>query len=80
MEGQRNNTLEIIKFVASYMVVLIHFYFRDGLGSIMDALARFAVPLFFIVRIWKNFKASPPRLSVGVDVFIHYRLSLSIMS
>ena len=45
----KNNTLEIIKLFASYMVVLIHFYFRDGVGSLMDALARFAVPLFFVV-------------------------------
>jgi hypothetical protein len=28
MKGQRNNTLEVIKLVASYMVVLIHFYFQ----------------------------------------------------
>lgn len=58
MERQRNNTLEIIKLVASYMVVLIHFYFRDGVGSLMDALARFAVPLFFVVSGFYSYQIS----------------------
>lgn len=70
MEGQRNNTLEIIKFVASYMVVLIHFYFRDGLGSIMDALARFAVPLFFIVSGFYSYKISLSKIKKRIKNII----------
>ena len=58
MERQRNNTLEIIKLFASYMVVLIHFYFQDGIGSYMDAWARFAVPLFFTVSGFYSYQIS----------------------
>lgn len=58
MGRQRNDTLEIIKLFASYMVVLIHFFFRDGLGGFMDALARFAVPLFFIISGFYSYKIS----------------------
>ena len=58
MERQRNNTLEIMKLIASYMVILIHFYFKDGFGGVMDALARFAVPLFFIVSGFYSYQIS----------------------
>lgn len=49
MSTQKNRTLEIFKLFASYMVVFIHVMFYGKIGVIADALARFAVPFFFLV-------------------------------
>ena len=49
MNHSRNNTLDFMKLIASYMVVFIHVLFYGQVGTLFDALARFAVPLFFTV-------------------------------
>lgn len=49
MTYRRNNTLEILKLFAAYMVVFIHVPFYGRIDDVVDALARFAVPFFFLV-------------------------------
>lgn len=49
MNLRKNSTLELLKLLASYMVVFIHVKFDGSLGSTMETLARFAVPFFFLV-------------------------------
>ena len=49
MNIQKNNTLELFKLFASYMVLFIHVPFHGEFGVTIDALARFAVPFFFLV-------------------------------
>lgn len=49
MPSNRNSTLDLLKLFASYMVVFIHILFYGKIGTAVDALARFAVPLFFVV-------------------------------
>lgn len=46
--SNRNITLDIIKLVAAYMVVFIHNKFYGNFGLAVEAVARFAVPLFFV--------------------------------
>ena len=48
-EKNRNMSLDVLKLIASYVVVFIHFKFSGLTGDIVDALARFAVPVFFMV-------------------------------
>ena len=55
----RNNTLDVMKLVASYMVIFIHVLFPGKMGLAVDALARFAVPLFFFVSGFYAYGASP---------------------
>lgn len=62
MADRRNNTLDILKLLASYMVVFIHVMFWGRIGVIVDALARFAVPLFFLVSGYYADNASPEKL------------------
>lgn len=47
--NRKNVTLELVKLFASYMIVFIHVSFNGNFGVIMDSLARFAVPFFFLV-------------------------------
>ena len=62
MSRNRNDTLDIIKLFASYMVVFIHVAFYGGVGYVLDALARFAVPLFFLVSGFYSYKITPDKI------------------
>ena len=56
MSSQKNYTLELLKLFASYMVVFIHIQFYGKIGTAVDTLARFAVPLFFLVSGYYAYK------------------------
>lgn len=55
--SQRNQSMEVCKFLASFFVVFIHAPFPGALGGLVDCLARFAVPMFFMITGYFNFKA-----------------------
>lgn len=46
--SSRNATLDLLKLLASYMVVFIHVPFYGKLGIIISAVSRCAVPIFFL--------------------------------
>ena len=48
-KNQRNVCLDLMKVVAACAVVWIHIKFPGWFGQAVDAVARFAVPLFFMV-------------------------------
>lgn len=56
MNIRKNNTLELLKLFASYMVVFIHVLFYGKMGVAIDALARFAVPFFFLVSGYYSYQ------------------------
>ena len=62
MNIQKNNTLELLKLFASYMVVFIHVLFCGRLGVIFDTLARFAVPFFFLVSGFFSYKITTEKI------------------
>ena len=45
----RNCTLDMVKAISAYAVVLLHVHFPGNAGIIANVLARFAVPVFFMV-------------------------------
>lgn len=45
----KNDCLNVCKGIAAFCVVFIHFNFPSPVGGMMNGLARFAVPLFFMV-------------------------------
>lgn len=45
----KNNCLNVCKGIAAFAVVLIHCNFPSPVGGMMNSLARFGVPLFFMV-------------------------------
>ena len=61
-EKNRNMSLDVLKFIASYFVIFIHFTFSGLTGSIVDALSRFAVPVFFMVSGYFAYSNSTERL------------------
>lgn len=48
----RNRTLDMVKAICAYAVVLLHVHFPGNAGIIANVLARFAVPVFFMVDIF----------------------------
>jgi surface polysaccharide O-acyltransferase-like enzyme len=49
MSKSRNQLLNIVEAVATFLVVFIHFPFPDRAGTIIIAIARISVPFFFCV-------------------------------
>ena len=49
MEKSRNQLLNIVEAIATFLVVFIHFPFPGRTGSIVTAIARISVPFFFCV-------------------------------
>lgn len=45
----RNKLLDAVKAISAYFVVLLHIRFPGRTGEVINVLARFAVPLFFMV-------------------------------
>lgn len=62
MTAKKNTTLELLKLFAAYMVVFIHVTFYGKTGVIMDALARFAVPLFFLTSGYFSYNITPEKI------------------
>lgn len=46
---RRNYSLDLLKFIASFFVVCIHFKFFGKAGEYVTVAARFAVPMFFMI-------------------------------
>lgn len=79
MKAQRNMTLEIVKLFAAYMVVFIHITFAGDLGVVMDALARFAVPLFFLVSGYFSYNISPEKIIKRIKYIFSLLIFTSIL-
>ena len=62
MEHRRNTTLDLLKLLAAYMVVFIHVRFYGKTGVVMDGLARFAVPLFFVASGYFSYQLPLPKI------------------
>lgn len=71
MAHQRNNTLDILKLLASYMVVFIHVPFYGKLGIAVNALARFAVPLFFVVSGFYSYEITRKQIKKRILHILH---------
>lgn len=74
MNHHRNSTLDVLKLLASYMVVFIHVLFYGRIGETVDALARFAVPLFFLVSGYYSYQSTPEKLKRRILHLVHLLL------
>lgn len=46
---QRNYSLDLLKFISSFMIICIHFKIAGKTGELLTVISRFAVPVFFMV-------------------------------
>ena len=66
MAARKNDTLELIKLFAAYMVVFIHISFRGNAGLVIDALARFAVPFFFLTSGYYSYQITCEKIKTRI--------------
>lgn len=66
MSKQYNYCLDFVKGIACILVVLMHCEFPGLLGTAVQAVSRFCVPLFFMVSGYFCFK--PELVKAGVEV------------
>ena len=78
MNTQRNHTLELLKLFASYMVVFIHVLFYGKMGIVVDALARFAVPFFFLVSGYYSYKISLEKIKKRIKKLLVLLISSAV--
>ncbi len=45
----RKNSLDILKCIASFMVVYLHYGFNNIIGNYINMICQIAVPIFFII-------------------------------
>ncbi|MDR3594410.1 acyltransferase family protein [Clostridium sp.] len=46
---KRNQSIELLKLISIFFIVIIHNPFASRFGFVMDTIARFAVPIFFMI-------------------------------
>ena len=84
-ENSKNYTLEMLKLFAYYMVVFVHVNLYGELGYATNALARFAVPFFFVVSGFYSYQIPPKRILkraypvILILFFLHSVLILIIL-
>lgn len=71
MRIKQNMTLELLKLFASYMVVFIHILFYGEFGVVINSLARFAVPLFFLISGFFSYKITVQKIKKRIKHIIN---------
>lgn len=79
MQSRKNLTLELIKLFAAYMVVFIHVSFYGAMGNIIDALARFAVPLFFFISGFFSYEIPLEKIKKRATYILQITLFTSVI-
>lgn len=78
MTLQKNNTLELLKLFASYMVVFIHVPFYGQIGVIIETIARFAVPLFFFISGYHSYQIQPKKITKRIKNILNLLIFTTI--
>lgn len=75
----RNYTLDFIKLIASYFVVFIHISFSGLFGELVEDIARFAVPMFFMISGFFAYGNDNAKLKAkAINIFKLYLFSAVI--
>lgn len=60
--NRRIQSIEVCRLIASFFIIFIHFTFPESICDAVEALARFAVPFFFIVSGYFAFGATAAQI------------------
>lgn len=80
MSKSRNQLLNIVEAVATFLVVFIHFPFPGQVGTITTAIARISVPFFFCVSGYFFYKENSTKEASSIPRKIKHLLLLIIFS
>ena len=68
----RNHSLDFLKFIASFLIVCIHFKVFGQTGNLISVIARFAVPVFFMISGYYAYNDDENKLKYKVTKIIKY--------
>lgn len=75
----KNISLYTLEGIACMFVIFIHCKFPEPVGDLVDTIARFAVPIFFIVSGFFNYSASKEKLKTRVFKLLRIFIFSSII-
>lgn len=78
-KGQRNQSMECAKMVASFFVVLIHVTFPGTLNRYVNVLALFAVPMFFAISGYFCYGADSHRIARRMGHIIRLNILIDMI-
>lgn len=70
MKSHRNLCIDILKFISSCFIIFIHISLPGRTGSLLDCMARFAVPFFFSVSGYYAYNASTQTILIRMKRII----------
>lgn len=66
IKSRGNQSIECARLIASFFVVFIHVPFPGGFGAAVRSVARFAVPMFFVISGYFSYQVSEDRLKARI--------------
>lgn len=63
----RNDSLDFLKLISSFMVVCIHFRSYGEFGELVAIISRFAVPVFFMISGYYSGSDQPDKLKTKIE-------------
>lgn len=75
----RNATLDLLKLIAAYMVVFIHVPFYGFFGTVISALARFAVPVFFVTAGYFCYENNTDKIKNKLKKIVYILIFASLL-
>lgn len=78
--NSRNNALDVFKAIAAIFVVFIHCRFPGVFGDCVVAIARFAVPLFFMVSGYFLYNDSREKMNASIPRKVKKLLIIALIS
>ncbi len=76
----RNQALDEAKAIAAYSVVLLHIRFPGEAGAVVNAIARFAVPFFFLISGYFCYRSADGDILKRMPGKIKHILYLSLLA
>ena len=63
-----NTTLHAIKTLACFSVVAIHIWLPGKIGAVYQIIARFAVPMFFLISGFYSYNISKSKIQQRINI------------
>ena len=76
----RNNTIDVIRILACFSVILCHIHFPGTIGRYCMALSRFAVPYFMMITGWYIYKENSDDMIKAIKRSLYSILKITIIS
>lgn len=78
-KSERNQSIECARMIAAFFVLFIHCPFPGRLGKLITSVARFAVPMFFLISGYFSYKVGRKKLAGRVRRMLWLNLAATAL-